>query len=233
MNPRTRHHAAVRLLERYPENNHRHDSARTGGAKARRRDTPGKVLSDPDHALGMIEAEAGSVFTYGALLIPDLLQTADYARAVLSATTLEPSTEMVEHRVAQRLHRQARLTGPSPLAVTAILDECALRRLVGGPTVMAAQLAALLRAAERPHITVHVLPFTIGARPGMSHGFTLFTSPDPLRDHVHLRTIAGDLLLTHPTHIHRFTTLSALMQATALSPTASHDVLQSIHRSLL
>jgi transcriptional regulator with XRE-family HTH domain len=122
------------------------------------------------------EEGAAEVDTYAALAAPGLLQTADYARAVIRAGGPTLGADDIEQRVRVRLQRQARLrTG---LQHWAILDEAVIRRLVGGPDVMREQLAHLAEVADQPGVTVQVLPLSAGAYPGMVANFTILRFPD-------------------------------------------------------
>jgi transcriptional regulator with XRE-family HTH domain len=129
--------------------------------------------------IGM-EAEAVSMLTYQQV-VPGLFQTEAYARAIIAGTIPTVDPEMLEERVQVRLTRQGVLTKERPLEVRAVLDETCIRRLVGGPEVMRAQIHRLLELAERPNIIMQVLPFGVGAHPGTMLGpFTVleFGHPD-------------------------------------------------------
>ncbi len=127
-----------------------------------------------------MEAAAASVRAYQAQLVHGLLQTEDYARAVLRALRPEDTRESVEKLVQFRLARQAQLTrAENPLGLWVIFEEEVLRRPVGGLAVMQAQLQHLLEVAEEPGITVQVLPTARGAHAGLDGSFSLFEFPEP------------------------------------------------------
>ncbi|GGM38112.1 transcriptional regulator [Longimycelium tulufanense] len=131
-------------------------------------------------ALLRAEAEASESRTIAPLVIDGLLQTADYARAINRAPSGFRGTEVdVERAVRARLRRQQVLQGPNPLRTHVLMDESAIRRVVGGPAVMFGQLQRLLTLIERTNITLQVVPFGIGAYGTMSGGFTLLRFPDP------------------------------------------------------
>src|SRR6266566_1826993 len=117
------------------------------------------------------EGEARSVWNYESLFIPGLLQTEDYARAVIRAVLPWASRDEVERRVEVRMERQEVLRNDNPLELWVIVDAAALRRQVGGPAVMRAQLNHLMEAAELPNITFQVIPFSDGAHAGMLGSF--------------------------------------------------------------
>lgn len=117
-----------------------------------------------------LEAEASQLLTYEAV-VPGQLQTRRYAEEINRATVPDLSEEALDQRVDVRLQRQKLLTeGPEPLEVRAVLDESALRRLVGDREVMREQLTRLLEVAELPNVLLQVIPFSSGAHPGTLAG---------------------------------------------------------------
>jgi transcriptional regulator with XRE-family HTH domain len=127
-----------------------------------------------------MEAAAASVRAYQAQLVHGLLQTEDYAKAVLRALRPEDTRESVEKLVQFRLARQAQLTrAENPLQLWVIFEEEVLRRPVGGLAVMQAQLQHILEVAEEPGITIQVLPTVRGAHAGLDGSFSLFEFPEP------------------------------------------------------
>jgi transcriptional regulator with XRE-family HTH domain len=152
------------------------EASQRGWMQTYRSELPG-VYSD---YIGF-EEEARAISNYESLFIPGLLQTEDYARAQLHGTLPHATGAEIENRVTARLERQQLLTRPDPPRLWAIIDEAAARRHVGGPGVMAAQLARLAEAAAQPHITVQLIPFDAGAHPGMDGSFVVLEFPDPAR----------------------------------------------------
>ena len=116
-----------------------------------------------------LEAEAESMLTYQNV-IPGLFQTSRYAEEINRATVPGLSEEALEQRHDVRMQRQQVLTGSNPLEVRAVLDESALRRLVGGTDVMREQLGRLLELADLPNVLLQVIPFSSGAHPGTLEG---------------------------------------------------------------
>ena len=179
------------------------------------------------------EHEARSVRNYESLFIPGLLQTEDYALAVVQGTLPMATPEEVENRVQARMERQERLTGESPLEVWAILDEAAIRRQVGGPKVIRAELEHLLTAARKPNITVQVIPYDAGAHPGMpgSYVYMEFTDPaDP--DLVYVDTLAGDLFLETDDDLRLYSSMFDHLRAMALSPAKTTALIKHVMESL-
>ncbi|MFG3697480.1 Scr1 family TA system antitoxin-like transcriptional regulator [Micromonospora sp. NPDC047620] len=124
-----------------------------------------------------LEQDATSIRSYEPLLVPGLLQTEGYARAVLGTGGLLPAAE-VDEIVAGRLARQAILARDAPPQLVAVIDEVVLRRLVGDRAVMAGQLAHLLRVVEQEHVQVRVIPAEVSWRTGLAGPFVLIRLPD-------------------------------------------------------
>ncbi len=126
--------------------------------------------------IGM-ETVAAETWTYEAEFIPGLLQTAQYTEVVSHALKPTNSPEEIARIVRLRAERQRRLTGEEPLTLRAVINEAAVRRAVGGPEVMRAQLRHLADMATRPNVTVQVLPFSAGAHRGMLGSFAALRFP--------------------------------------------------------
>jgi transcriptional regulator with XRE-family HTH domain len=118
------------------------------------------------------ETEAATLRWFEPLVVPGLLQTADYARAIFQ-TRFGVGSEEIEERVAARLKRQEVLMRDKPPALWVILDEWVLRRPVGGPPVMLEQVNRLAEAARQPSIAIEVIPATVGAHEGLTGAFIL------------------------------------------------------------
>jgi transcriptional regulator with XRE-family HTH domain len=161
----------------------------TLAAKARERDWVaqfGVDLPESTQTLASVEAGAVEIRQFETLLIPGLLQTTDYTRAVIEVanTTPEPPLE-AERRISRRMTRQHILRRPTPPAFHVILDEGILRRPVGPRSVMRDQLRKLVDLADASYLTMQVLPLAGGAGPGLSGPFTLFSLPSPAPDLVY------------------------------------------------
>jgi len=178
------------------------------------------------------EAEARSVRNYESLFIPGLLQTERYARAVITGA-LPISQAEIDQRVQARLERQQLLDASEPLELWAVIDEAALRRLVGGPEVMEAQIEHLTKLSRRPNITVQVIPFGAGAHPGMPGSFVLMDFRDDLDPAlVYIDTMAGDLFLESDADVRRYTQIFDHLRAAALSPSDSTNLMTSTIQAL-
>lgn len=179
-----------------------------------------------------LEAEASSVRNHEPLLVPGLLQTEEYARAVVGAALVRDPAE-IERRTAARMERQRRLSGQDALELWAVLDEAVLRRPVGGPPVMAEQLRRLRETALQPNVTVQVLPFDSGAYLGMGNSLAILAFPDPGdADVVLLENMSGELYLEDPADIRRYVQVFDHLRAAALGPEKSMEIIISVEKEL-
>lgn len=185
-------------------------------------------LPEQYQAYVAFEHEAERLKNYETLFIPGLLQTTDYARAVITgAASKELDPADVERRVEVRIQRQAVLSRPVPMQLHALVDESAIRREVGGSEVMQAQLAHLVRAAGMPNIRLQVVPFGAGAHAGMPGSFVVMDFADPFdAPLVYVDGIAGDAFLETEEDIARFARTFDLIAEAALSPTQSKKLIQ-------
>lgn len=170
-----------------------------------------------------LESEASSIINYEIDLIPGLLQTGDYAQAVIEAWEPDLDQETVKRRRELRLERQSRLE-ESGLTLWAVIDQAALRRRVGSPEVMRRQLDHIAEMARRPNITVQVLPFDAGAHVAQGTSFTMleFKSLDPV---VYVETLTSALYLEEETEVGRYRLAVEHLRATGLDPRASIEML--------
>lgn len=177
-----------------------------------------------------LEAEARTIRTYEQELVPGLLQTPEYARAVIRASCPTDTTEEISRRVEIRMERQEILTraAPPPPRVNVVLSEGALRRPVGGSDVMREQLETLMRPRDRANVTIQVLPFDAGVHPSMVGPFTAITFPD-LDDLgvVNVENAASSLFLEEPSELRVYDELWNTLQASALSADDSQAFLKS------
>jgi transcriptional regulator with XRE-family HTH domain len=178
-----------------------------------------------------LEEGARALRMYAALLVPGLLQTRDYASAVLRALQPSLDAEQFERWVDLRLRRQSLLDRAGAPALWTILDEAVLRRPVGGAEVMREQLRRLAEAAERTNVTVQVLPFAAGEHAGMDGGFTIFGfSRSTDSDVVHLDNSSGDLYLEDPEEIQRYNEVFDQLRTAALRPDESLALVVALSR---
>lgn len=139
-----------------------------------------------------LEQAAGVIRTYEVQLVPGLLQTEAYARAIMRLGHEGAPPEEIERRVELRMRRQEILYRGGPPRLWAVLDEAVLRRPVGSPAVMRAQLTQLMELSARPNVKIQVLPFHVGGHPAIGGPVTVLRMPEPdLPDVVYLENLTG------------------------------------------
>ncbi|MFJ3912626.1 helix-turn-helix domain-containing protein [Streptomyces vinaceus] len=177
-----------------------------------------------------LEAEAAAIRLYEPLVIPGLLQTPAYARAVIAGTIPLITPEKAAARLQVRLRRQDRLRAPgNPLRLWIVLDESVLRRVVGSREVMREQLDHLNHLSAQPHITVQVLPHEVGAHPGVSGQFSLleFAEAGDVSV-VYLERFTSDLYLEKRSDVRFYRDMYAHLQAQALSPDGTRHLVNEV-----
>jgi transcriptional regulator with XRE-family HTH domain len=175
------------------------------------------------------EGEARSSWNYESLFVPGLLQTEDYARAVITGVLPFASRDEVERRVEVRIERQEVLRSENPLELWGIVDEAALRRQVGAQAVMRAQLRHLLDSSELPNITFQVIPFDAGAHAGMPGSFVFLQFAEAaIPDVIYVDSMAGELFLEEGSDVRRYRLIFEHLRAVAVSPDASRSLIASI-----
>jgi transcriptional regulator with XRE-family HTH domain len=187
----------------------------------------------PNIAVAGLEEDASTIWQYSTQLVPGLLQTEAYARAVLGAIRLDSKPGDIDRRLDLRLHRQALLTRSDAPEYWVILDEAVVRRQVGGPAAMAEQLGHLIEVARLPNVTLQVLPFTSGEHAGMDGEFTILhyrESSDP--DVVYIENTGNDVYLENPEVTRRYNKLFDHLRAAAQNPGESIRTLGTIQSQL-
>ncbi|MGC2998190.1 helix-turn-helix domain-containing protein [Streptomyces sp. G35A] len=170
---------------------------------------------------GYLALEAGAIglANYQPLLVPGLLQTEDYARAVIAQMRPDLSADQVDALVEVRMERQeSRLSGERPAELRAVLDEAVLHRVIGSPTVMRQQFARLVQAGKQPNVTIQLLPFTLGAHPGLYGPFVILTFPQPTAPLVWLENPNNSVYLESQSDVQNYTDTFDQLRASALSP---------------
>jgi transcriptional regulator with XRE-family HTH domain len=171
-----------------------------------------------------LESQAGSMRTLETTVVPGLLQTPEYARAVTRAAVEGLPEDRLDTLVEVRLARQDVLRADPPLRLSAVLDEAVLRREVGGPGVMARQLERLVEAARLPQVRLQVLPFAAGAHIGVTGPFVIFSfSSTSDLDVVVLDHLTSSLYLERKEDLQAYTEAFNALQIHALSPEDSLD----------
>jgi transcriptional regulator with XRE-family HTH domain len=165
-----------------------------------------------------LESAASEIRIYEVSLIPNLLQTEDYARTVIGAGMVNSAYEDIERRVELLMARQPVLTRADPPKLWAVLDEAALRRRVGGGGLMRLQLEYLLEMASLPNVALQVIPFGGGAHPAMGRPFVILVFPERVdTDVVYLEDLTSALYVEDGDEVDRYNVFFNHLRATALS----------------
>ena len=180
-----------------------------------------------------LESAAAEIRIYEVSLIPELLQSEDYARAVIRSGMMNSPAEDIERRVALRMARQPAVTRDDPPKVWAVLDEAALRRRVGGAGLMRLQLEHLLAQATLPNVAVQVIPFGGGAHPAMGRPFIILVFPERVdTDVVYLEDLTSALYLEDVADVDRYNVFFNHLRASALSFDDSSALIASVLKEM-
>jgi transcriptional regulator with XRE-family HTH domain len=197
------------------------DALDTGGVLARLHPlVAGEAFPSWFRPFVELERSATSLRAWEPVLIPGLLQTDEYARAILRASRPRDTDVAIDQLVTARLARQEILTRDDPPDLWVIIDEATLRRPVGEPVVMAAQLDKLLAAGRTPWVTVQVMPTAAGAHPGLLGPF-LIAGFAAAPDIAYLDSALSGQVIERPEDVRQVTALFDTMRAEALPPRAS------------
>jgi transcriptional regulator with XRE-family HTH domain len=182
----------------------------------------GDILPDWFETYLGLESAATTIRSFEIQFVHGLFQTEDYARAVTLLGHRAAPADEIEQRVAVRLKRQDLLSRPTPPRIWSVLDEAVLRRPVGGPGVMRAQLRHLLEVAALPQVTVQVVPFARGGHAGASGSFTIlrFAEPD-LPDLVYIEQLTSAVYLEQRPDVEHYLEVADQLGGAALTPAAS------------
>ncbi|MGW0536740.1 helix-turn-helix domain-containing protein [Streptomyces sp. NPDC003032] len=176
-----------------------------------------------------LEAQASWMRTLETSVVPGLLQTPEYARAVTRAALRGLPEEQVDALVEVRLARQDVLRAQPPLRLSVVLDEAVLRRSVGGPRVFAGQLARLREVALLPQVRLQVLPYTSGEHVGLIGPFVIFSFPNTADlDVVVLDHLTSSLYLERKEDLQAYTKAFNSLQEQALSPEDSEEFIAGL-----
>jgi hypothetical protein len=189
----------------------------------------GDLLSTgTEHYLGLEEA-AGLVRVYEPQLVPDLLQTGHYTRAVARLRHPRDDDLEIERWVDLQVERQKRFFQVPGHRLWAILDESVLRRPWGGPKVMRAQVEHLLEMSDRPNVAIQVVPFRVVSALGPGVAFTRFRFGEPdIPDVVHLDQATGACYIDQPDDSDHFGKIALLLAGAALSPPRSRALMDEL-----
>lgn len=209
------------------------DALRATRRKADWWDQYGAILGPQLRERLAIERDAVRIFAFQPMLIPGLLQTPDYARAINSGVEKDADEEQIASYVRVRMARQEIFKQESPPQYVCVLDEAVLRRAVGGPAVMAAQLKHLVSMINPPSISVQVVPFGQGWHAGLDGPFTIYAYPDPMDlDVVVLEYLEGALYLEEDRVADQYRLVFDAVRTAALSSRQSVELISRLARDL-
>jgi transcriptional regulator with XRE-family HTH domain len=176
-----------------------------------------------------LESAASLIRTYEGQLVPGLLQTEDYMRAVIAGSQLDEQAEEGERRVALRMARQTLLTRPDTPRLWAVIDEAALRRPVGTPEVMRGQLERLIDATKLANVVLQIVPFGAGAHPGMVGAFSILRFADQeLPDVVYVEHLTNAQYLDRRDDVNQYLHVMDRISMGAAPPDKTVDILHKV-----
>ncbi|MFD3515295.1 Scr1 family TA system antitoxin-like transcriptional regulator [Streptomyces sp. NPDC058657] len=184
------------------------------------------------HDLAELEHHATAMRAVQVMHMPGLLQTEDYARAVLAEAVPPFSSVDLRRRLSHRLKRRDVLDRAAPPQCTFLVHEAALRMQFGGPTVAGAQLDHLLKESERENVTVRVIPFAVGGFPNAGSSTLYVSGPVPQLDTVQMDTPAGSAFLDAENQLLNYRAVMDRTEQRALDPDRSRDfILEVAHQA--
>jgi hypothetical protein len=189
-------------------------------------------LTEPYDEYVALEAEATLLCEWEAQVVPGLLQTDEYARAVIEAGADRAEDEVIETRVMLRMNRQTVLTREAPPRLCLVLDEAVLHRDVGGRAVMRRQMRRLLGACERPGIELQVLPFSAGVHGALAGSFLIVEFADERPAIVHSEGLTGGVFRTREAELAIYRKVFADLRDRSLSREASRELIARVGEGL-
>ncbi len=163
--------------------------------------------------------------------MPGLLQTEDYARALVRARKPHDDEESIERTVRAQIHRQGILTKTKPLKVWYVIGEGVTRQVIGGPEVMGAQIDRLVKAAEEPGIVLQVLPYSANDHAGVE-GLLYVYERAGQHPVAYSECFGGARIIEDQSEVSDLTTVVAMLRAAALSPRDTVALMRQIRRDL-
>ena len=180
-----------------------------------------------------LETDAASLRVYDPQVVPGLLQTRYYAEALITGALPETPQADIEKRVQVRMRRQERIhSAENPLRLWTVMDEAVLRRRVGTPGIMRDQLEHLVEQSQLPHVTVQVIPFEMGAHPGLNGQYAILEFPDAADSSVvYIEGVTSDLYLEKSGDVQAYSVLYEHLRAQALNAEQSREFISNIAKS--
>lgn len=177
------------------------------------------------------ENVASLIKLYYSAILPGMMQTVQYFRALHQNSPHNFTAERVEQFTEVRLKRQRILTRPDPPRFWAILDEAALRRSVGGPTAMREQLSHIVQMSTLPNVTLQVIPFDAGAHPAMDTSFTILEFNEPVPAMVYVEGLPGFFYMERPADVAQSQRMFEILSTTSLNEADSVQFIAQMIRS--
>lgn len=227
-----KHHDATRLLTLYGVS---HEQQQALLDLVRHASTPGwwhlhaDLLPDWFEPYIGLEAAAAAIRSYHVQFVHSLMQTEDYARALIHMAHPDAAADEIDRRVHIRMTRQQQLVRPDGPLLWIVLDEAALRRPVGTPQVMRDQLTHLLDITKFQNVVLQILPFDTGAHPALGGPFTILRFPEPnLPDLVYLQQLDSALYLNKRDQVDRYMNILDRLCLQAMPPTATRRLIGAL-----
>ncbi|MGF7236657.1 MAG: helix-turn-helix domain-containing protein [Frankia sp.] len=176
-----------------------------------------------------LEEAASLIRTYELQFVPGLLQTEEYARAVILDGNKSADQDTIERRVGVRMNRQLILTRPDGPKLWVVVDEAALRRPIGGPRVLRGQLEHLISLCDQPSLTLQVMPFRFGGHAAEGGAFSILRFPEAdLSDVVYLEHLVSAIYLDKREEVERYMEAMNRLSVDSVPPDRTADALHSI-----
>ncbi|GAA1002030.1 helix-turn-helix transcriptional regulator [Acrocarpospora macrocephala] len=180
-----------------------------------------------------LEEAAERIRTYEVQFVPGLLQTKEYARAVITAGAVGAAPEEIARRVDLRLERQRVLEGPRKPTFWAVIDEAALRRPIGGTEVMRGQLQHLIELMSQSNVTIQIMPFNFGGHAAEGGAFSILRFPDAeLPDIIYVEQLGSALYLDKREEVDRYSEVMERLCAVSTTPAETIEILRKISHEL-
>jgi transcriptional regulator with XRE-family HTH domain len=176
-----------------------------------------------------LEQAATTLCYYQSTIVPGLLQTVEYSRAMHNGSMpAEFTPERADELIEVRIRRQQVLDRDPPMQLRVVLDEAVLHRVVGGPAVMAAQLRHFMSVASRPNVALQVIPFGVGAHPGMENMFNIIDFGDVAPSVVYVEGLMGWLFLERENDVARYIRVFDYLCEVALDPQETIELISEV-----
>ncbi len=191
------------------------------------------VVPDWFHVFVGLEEAAQLIRVYEVQFVPGLLQTEEYARAIIMQGAPGVDPDEVERRVALRMGRQKLLTRENPPRYWVIMDEAALRRPMGGRDVHVAQIERLIDLVGEPNITLQVMPFRYGGHAADGGAFTIMRFPETdLPDVVYMEYLTGAHYIDKPEEVERYAAVMERLSVAGTSPDRTREILSGMLKEI-